>query len=60
MRLQRNRLADQAVGIAAAVVTLVVAQRDGRAHLDETALAAAQQLVPDARMATHDRRFPAR
>src|SRR5690606_41915013 len=44
-RLQRDRLAGQAVGIAAAIPAFVVPQRDQRAGLDETVGAVGQQFV---------------
>src|SRR3546814_12615242 len=51
--LDRNLVAGQTVGIAAAVVALLVAQRDRGAELDEAVLAAAEQFVAGLRMAAH-------
>src|SRR5690625_4480529 len=49
----RDGVAAQAGRIAAAVVAFLVVQRDGGAELDETVLAAAEQLVADLGMLAH-------
>src|SRR3546814_9090912 len=55
--LDRDLVAGQAVGIPAAVIALLVAQRDRGAELDKAVLAAAVQLVADLRVAATQPRF---
>ena len=53
-RAQRDVIADEAVRVARAVVLLVVAECDQRAHAHVFGCAALQDLVPDHRMTPHD------